>query len=1161
MAFRPVEGAEIAGGYRLVEKLGAGGYGEVWRATAPGGLGKAVKIVFGDTTSPQAGQELRALDRIKEVRHPFLLSLERVEVLDGQLLVVMELAEGSLAGRFQECRESGLPGIPRGELLSHLRDAASALDYMAYAHGLQHLDVKPENLLLVGNRIKVADFGLVRGLGATRVTGLAVTPIYATPEAFDGRVSRNSDQYSLAIVYQEMLTGVRPFTGTTLMQLAAQHISGQPRLQPLPPGDRPVIGRALAKSADDRYGSCSEMVEALLAVPTSSTSESSGALVRSDADTALRIAGVSTPRSGSAGITPTIPGTARPIAAPSDCDAACDGGRDGLRETVIPGAAVIAATPAPAATPRQAATGGIRPTLFVGVGGLSGAALCRLKDRLRNQHPHPEVTAIYRCLFVDTDPEALRAARRGRLIGALDVAETLHAPLHSPDHYRQHSRSLLRWLDRRWLYGIPRSLLTEGIRPLGRLAFVDNAAEILDRLREAIRRVTDAAALDAAAGAAGLEVRDAVPRVFVVASITGGTGGGMLVSLVYAIRQVLAELRVSPGGLCGLLLYATGPGPTQREMARVNARATLRELEHWAGDGAAYPGDADAGLRPSDAVAGLFEDTYLVHLGEGLDRETSEATAAVVGDYLAFDASPCGGAFLDRFRADTRAAAGEPPRAAAVRTFGLSPVNPGGADPAQAAATRLHLLLLERWLSEPGSAESVAIRLEAERRVAEFGLDETCIASSVQSALASVTTARPEALIPGLLARSAEHAGSARTASLLSSVDATFVPGTAESQPAGPPLSPALQRAVEEHGSKVIREIVGWLLRLVDTPGSRFKAAERSAAIVQKRVVALQRSARSRLERVSAQRRDLRHRIEARASPPGSGTFRRTAPTAARPSVGGDLTAYCRLWLREITEANTLVLLNLVAGRIDSFREALGTSCARLQSLAAQLRKQTHTPTPPDREVGRTVGGSERPASNPLTSDDRWLANLVAALDQKLTQRALADDADRRAFLTGNEDPFDHRVSRLGVQSDLLDESVLATAKEVIVAARQEPNRAERFLQLHGSAEAARSALLQIVHDARPRLRVEGYPERLFIVVPEGPSGAELAALLSAALPGPPLVLVSPADEMVVCHEAAGFPLPDAGHALLGGQDVPEELVYQVLSRLDVRWSASETPR
>ena len=71
---------------------------------------------------------------------------------------------GSLKQEFDKCREAGLPGIPRDELLSHLHDAADALDYISQQHCLQHLDVKPENLLLVGGRVKVADFGLVKDL-------------------------------------------------------------------------------------------------------------------------------------------------------------------------------------------------------------------------------------------------------------------------------------------------------------------------------------------------------------------------------------------------------------------------------------------------------------------------------------------------------------------------------------------------------------------------------------------------------------------------------------------------------------------------------------------------------------------------------------------------------------------------------------------------------------------------------------------------------------------------------------------------------------------------------------------------------------------------------------------------------------------------------------
>src|SRR5204863_4498119 len=129
----------------------------------------------------------------------------------------MELADRNLWDRFRECRTQGLPGIPREELLRYVEETAEALDLMNMEYQLQHLDIKPQNIFLIHNHIKVADFGLVKDLEgmAASVTG-GVTPVYAAPETYDGVVSRYCDQYSLAIVYQELLCGQRPFMGTNV---------------------------------------------------------------------------------------------------------------------------------------------------------------------------------------------------------------------------------------------------------------------------------------------------------------------------------------------------------------------------------------------------------------------------------------------------------------------------------------------------------------------------------------------------------------------------------------------------------------------------------------------------------------------------------------------------------------------------------------------------------------------------------------------------------------------------------------------------------------------------------------------------------------------------------------------------------------------------------
>ena len=203
-------------GYRLLEPLGTGGFGEVWKCVAPGGIYKAIKFVYGNLNSldgdaHKAEQEQKALEQVKVVRHPFVLSMDRIEVVGGELLIVMELADKSLFDLLQEYQQNSRPGIPREMLLGFLSDTAEGLDHLIERHNLQHLDVKPKNLFLIADRVKVADFGLVKHLERQSASGImgGITPVYAAPETFANKISKHSDQYSLAVVYVELLTGRR----------------------------------------------------------------------------------------------------------------------------------------------------------------------------------------------------------------------------------------------------------------------------------------------------------------------------------------------------------------------------------------------------------------------------------------------------------------------------------------------------------------------------------------------------------------------------------------------------------------------------------------------------------------------------------------------------------------------------------------------------------------------------------------------------------------------------------------------------------------------------------------------------------------------------------------------------------------------------------------
>lgn len=373
-----VRDSEPIPGYRLEERIGVGGYGEVWRANAPGDLKKAIKIVHGPMTDTRIDRELKAMERIRTVHHPMLLSVERFEIVNDHLLVVMELAEGSLKDRFEESLESGC-GLPREELLGHIRDAADALDFLYEKHQLQHLDVKPENLLLVGGRVKVADFGLIKDLAERSMSLVGgLTPLYAPPEVFDGNPCRHSDQYSLAIVYQEMLTGEPPFAGRTAAQLASQHLHSEPNLAGLPAHDRAVVKRALCKDSKRRFASCRAFVQELAKAPeTFAADRMRRSGKRGPSGTSSRA-----PRRSS---TSGLPGPKSTVNTVRMSQLDADSLPDATEVRDLPPLSLDAA-------PHR-----LRPTLLIGVGATGMRALRHWKRRFADRYPTNRSPPFARC--------------------------------------------------------------------------------------------------------------------------------------------------------------------------------------------------------------------------------------------------------------------------------------------------------------------------------------------------------------------------------------------------------------------------------------------------------------------------------------------------------------------------------------------------------------------------------------------------------------------------------------------------------------------------------------------------------------------------------------------------------------------------------------------
>jgi serine/threonine-protein kinase len=272
-------GALVGGIYRLVRLMGAGGMGEVWEAQHERTKGRvALKVLLAEMGKHE--EVLRRFQREVEItsgiNHPNIVRVSDADSLpDGRPYLVMEFLEGSDLQKV-----AGGSAMPLAQVVEIIEQTAMGL-HAAHAHSIIHRDLKPANLFLIrlpGTTrplVKILDFGISKAIdGLSKLThthSIMGTPFYMAPEQATGGMTTmdgRADQFSLAAITYELLTGRMAFDGDGMVNVIYKVVNQEPPPfasvgLSLPAGVEHAVRRALSKQANDRFGSVLEFSEAL----------------------------------------------------------------------------------------------------------------------------------------------------------------------------------------------------------------------------------------------------------------------------------------------------------------------------------------------------------------------------------------------------------------------------------------------------------------------------------------------------------------------------------------------------------------------------------------------------------------------------------------------------------------------------------------------------------------------------------------------------------------------------------------------------------------------------------------------------------------------------------------------------------------------------------
>ena len=250
------------GKFKIKSYLGGGRFGDVYLAEDTIINEEFALKIFRSSPGASFSSFLKEIKTLYTLEHPSILRYYTTEMFEGKLILVTEYIKGITLRKYIE--ENAPVSLESArKIISPICDA---LDY-AHSKGIVHRDVKPENIMICDDgRVKLMDFGLAKFLEGEMTQSIAGTPSYMAPECWAGKYSPESDQWSIAVILFELLTGVNPFSGNNLETIRNKIKKSSPRwelLKDFPDELKSALKKALSKRVSERFKSCNDFLHAI----------------------------------------------------------------------------------------------------------------------------------------------------------------------------------------------------------------------------------------------------------------------------------------------------------------------------------------------------------------------------------------------------------------------------------------------------------------------------------------------------------------------------------------------------------------------------------------------------------------------------------------------------------------------------------------------------------------------------------------------------------------------------------------------------------------------------------------------------------------------------------------------------------------------------------